>query len=90
MGMFFEPVFARGMTISTDSNQTLCDKTRQYWIENGKALRRFNTFCKNDSRIDVLLLPVFDGLTLIKWRSPAVGEVMTGSVPGCSRLGKCP
>ncbi|MCJ1379247.1 hypothetical protein MMC17_002347 [Xylographa soralifera] len=61
-------IFARGMTISTDANPILPDKVRPYWTECGKALRRFNTFCKNDPRIDTVLLPVFDGLTLIKWK----------------------
>ncbi|KAL8904940.1 MAG: hypothetical protein Q9207_002934 [Kuettlingeria erythrocarpa] len=61
-------VFARGMTISTEANPTLPDKVRPYWTENGKALRSFNNFCKNDSRIDSVLLPLYDGVTLIKWK----------------------
>ncbi|KAH6663647.1 O-methyltransferase, partial [Halenospora varia] len=61
-------VFARGMTISTDANPTLPDKARPYWTECGKALQKFNIFCKNDSRIDVILLPVYDGVTLVKWK----------------------
>ncbi|KAI4161549.1 MAG: hypothetical protein L6R39_000039 [Caloplaca ligustica] len=62
-------VFARGMTISTEANPTLPDKVRPYWTENGKALRSFNTFCRNDPRIDSVLLPLYDGVTLIKWKS---------------------
>ncbi|KAL8765545.1 MAG: hypothetical protein Q9209_007416 [Squamulea sp. 1 TL-2023] len=62
-------VFARGMTISTEANPELPDKVRPYWTENGKALRRFNTFCKNDNRIDSVLLPLYDGVTLIKWKN---------------------
>ncbi|KAL9013140.1 MAG: hypothetical protein Q9173_002149 [Seirophora scorigena] len=61
-------VFARGMTISTEANPSLPDKVRPYWIENGKSLRSFNTFCKNDSRIDSVLLPLYNGVTLIKWK----------------------
>jgi len=61
-------VFARGMTISTDANPHLPEKVRPYWTENGKALRSFNNFCKNDPRIDTVLLPVYDGVTLIKWK----------------------
>ena len=56
------------MTISTEANPTLANKVRPYWTENGKALRKFCTFCKNDPRIDTILLPVFDGVTLIKWK----------------------
>ncbi|KAI1081039.1 O-methyltransferase [Whalleya microplaca] len=62
-------IFARGMTISTESNPLLLEKVRSYWTENGKALRKFNTFCKNDGRIETVLLPVYDGLTLIRWKS---------------------
>ncbi|KAI5860468.1 O-methyltransferase [Durotheca rogersii] len=62
-------IFARGMTISTESNPGLPEKVRGYWTDNGKALRKFNTFCKNDGRIDTVLLPVYDGLTLIKWKT---------------------
>lgn len=61
-------VFARGMTISTDANPELAAKVRPYWTECGKALRRFSTFCRRDPRIDTVLLPVYDGLTLIKWK----------------------
>lgn len=55
------------MTISTDANPLLPADVRPYWTENGKALRQFSDFCQNDRRIDVLLLPVFDGVTLAKW-----------------------
>ncbi|KAL3480022.1 S-adenosyl-L-methionine-dependent methyltransferase [Aspergillus californicus] len=61
-------VFARGMTISPDANPYLPDKVRDYWTANGEALREFNIFCKSDPRIDSVLLPVFDGVTLIKWK----------------------
>ncbi|KAI3318572.1 O-methyltransferase [Xylariaceae sp. AK1471] len=60
-------VFARGMTISTDANPELPSKVRPYWTENGKALRKFCDFCKDDPRVDVVVLPVFDGVTWIKW-----------------------
>ena len=57
------------MTVSTEANPELPEKVRPYWTENGKALRRFNIFCKNDARIDSILLPLYDGVTLIKWKS---------------------
>ncbi|KAL8885720.1 MAG: hypothetical protein Q9215_006474 [Flavoplaca cf. flavocitrina] len=62
-------VFARGMTISTEANPLLPAKVRPYWTENGKALRSFNNFCKNDPRVDSVLLPLYDGVTLIKWKN---------------------
>jgi predicted O-methyltransferase YrrM len=58
-------VFARGMTISTEVR---LNKNREYWTECGKALQRFSTFCKNDPRIDTILMPVYDGVTFIKWK----------------------
>ena len=61
-------VFARGMTISTDANPQLPERVRPYWTECGKALIRFNTFVAKDPRIDSVLLPVYDGVTLIKWK----------------------
>ncbi|KAK7737322.1 hypothetical protein SLS53_006625 [Cytospora paraplurivora] len=62
-------VFARGMTISTEANPSLPQELRPYWTECGKALDRFNKFCKNEPRIDTIMLPVYDGLTLIKWKT---------------------
>ena len=56
------------MTISEDANPSLADDARKYWTENGKALRRFNVFCKEDPRVDNVLLPVYDGIALIKWK----------------------
>ncbi|KAI0975566.1 hypothetical protein F4678DRAFT_456922 [Xylaria arbuscula] len=54
-------VFARGMTIPTEANPQLPAKVRPYWTENGKALRKFCDFCKDDELVDVVLLPLFDG-----------------------------
>ena len=56
------------MTISPDANPYLPEKVRGYWTENGRALQKFNIFCKTDPRIDSVLLPVYDGVTLIKWK----------------------
>ncbi|MCJ1373880.1 hypothetical protein MMC20_005110 [Loxospora ochrophaea] len=62
-------IFARGMTISTESNPHLDDKVRAYWTECGKALDKFNKWAVSDPRIDVLLMPVYDGVTYIKWKN---------------------
>ncbi|GAW19696.1 hypothetical protein ANO14919_091850 [Xylariales sp. No.14919] len=56
-------VFARGMTISTEENPQLPAKVRPYWTENGKAPRKFCDFYKDDERVDVVLLPLFGGVT---------------------------
>ena len=77
--LIFPAVFARGMTISPDINPTLSEKVRPYWTANGIALRKFNEFCKNDSRIDTILLPVFDGVTLIKWKTAIADGLRNGA-----------
>ena len=59
-------VFARGLTIGKD----ICffEKNMQsFWEESTEALKLFNRVLVEDPRIDVLLLPVFDGVTQIKW-----------------------
>lgn len=62
------PVFARGMTINENFNPYLPKSTRTYWVECGKALDKFNTYVANDPRIDVTMLPLFDGVSQIKWK----------------------
>ncbi|KAL9036524.1 MAG: hypothetical protein Q9180_004252 [Flavoplaca navasiana] len=62
------PVFARGMTISTSANPDLDNSVRPYWTECGKALQKFNDYVVNDPRVDVTMLPVFDGVSMIKWK----------------------
>ena len=41
---------------------------RPYWLSCGQALDEFNTGLMKDNRVDVLLLPLFDGVTQIRWR----------------------
>jgi hypothetical protein len=33
-----------------------------------KALDHFNTFVASDPRVDVTMLPLFDGVSQIKWK----------------------
>ena len=54
-------------------NPEVNDHVRPYWLECGKSLDKFNKAMKADARVDVLMLPVFDGVTQIKWRK-AVGD----------------
>jgi hypothetical protein len=37
-------------------------------VRNGAELRKFNDHIASDDRVDVCVLPMFDGLALIKWR----------------------
>ncbi|MCJ1360923.1 hypothetical protein MMC16_000018 [Acarospora aff. strigata] len=61
-------VFARGLTIAEDVNPHLDPKVRDYWLACGKALAHFNTYVASDPRVDVTMLPVFDGVSQIKWK----------------------
>ncbi|OJD20861.1 hypothetical protein ACJ73_07801 [Blastomyces percursus] len=72
-------VFARGMTISTASNPTLPDSVRPYWTACGKALRQFNNAVIEDPRVDVVMLPVFDGVSLIKLKDRKVENGQGGT-----------
>lgn len=54
------------------ANPELDNKVRSYWTECGKALRKFNEYVVNDPRVDVTMLPLFDGISLIKWKLDAV------------------
>ena len=56
------------MTVSTESNPELPDAVRPYWTDCGIALRKFNNFVVNDPRVDVTMLPLFDGVSMIKWK----------------------
>ncbi|KAK4174352.1 S-adenosyl-L-methionine-dependent methyltransferase [Triangularia setosa] len=64
-------VFARGLTVGPDCAPWLNDHVHPYWLGCGQALDQFNSGLIEDSRIDVLLLPVFDGVSQIRWRDPA-------------------
>lgn len=60
-------VFARGITIGKDFNPYIEPNMKTFWEESGEALKSFNKALVEDPRIDVVLLPLFDGVTQIKW-----------------------
>jgi predicted O-methyltransferase YrrM len=61
-------VFARGLTLGKDMNPSLSNAVRPYWTACGRALAKFNEFVANDGRVDVTVLPLFDGVSQIKWK----------------------
>ncbi len=75
-------VFARGLTIGEDINPHLESSKREYWLACGKALDHFNRYVASDDRVDVTMLPVFDGVSQIKWKvergENGVGEGANG------------
>ena len=62
-------VFARGLTIGKDVSPSLSNAVRPYWTACGAALAQFNDFMVKDDRVDVTVLPLFDGISQIKWKS---------------------
>ncbi|KZL74856.1 sam-dependent o-methyltransferase [Colletotrichum incanum] len=69
--IFCDNVFARGLSVGADCAPWINDHIRQYWLSCGQALHEFNTRIVQDPRVDVLILPVFDGITQIKWSNPS-------------------
>ncbi|KAI9714696.1 MAG: hypothetical protein M1828_001125 [Chrysothrix sp. TS-e1954] len=68
--MLCDNVFSRGLAISQQAGKDYLRKDMiPYWIECGKKMQHLNEFCKNDSRIDNLVLPLYDGISLIKWKT---------------------
>jgi hypothetical protein len=61
-------VFARGMSIGKDCAPWLNDHVRGYWQNCGEALDEFNTNIVKNPSVNVLILPLFDGITQIKWK----------------------
>ena len=41
---------------------------RPFWEMAGEALRKVNQIFLEDPRVDTLMLPLFDGVTQIKWK----------------------
>jgi len=68
-------VFARGLTIGKSFNPYLDRVMRPFWETNGEALREFNKGLLKDTRIDICLIPLFDGVTQIKWKEGCYGKI---------------
>ncbi|KAK7955612.1 o-methyltransferase domain-containing protein [Apiospora aurea] len=61
-------VFARGLTIGADCAPWVNDHVRPYWLACGQALDGLSTRLVQDERVDVVVLPVFDGISQIRWK----------------------
>lgn len=57
-------VLAKGCTVDSSAGEHPSDSA----VKNGAELRKFNDHVKADERVDVCVLPMFDGIALIKWR----------------------
>lgn len=65
-------MFARGLSIGPDVSPWLSDRVRPLWLKYGEALEKFSTRLVNDPRVEVLMLPVFDGVTQIRLADPKI------------------
>lgn len=50
-------------------NPSIEQMRRPFWAANGETLRKLNQSFLEDKRIDTLILPLFDGVTQIKWKA---------------------
>ena len=50
-------------------NPSMEQMRRPFWAAQGETMRKLNESFLKDPRIDTLLLPLFDGITQIKWRA---------------------
>jgi len=59
-------VFARGFAVD-DANEANIDPAKlSHWIDAGRQVRDFNSFVAADPRVDVNMLPFFDGVSEIR------------------------
>jgi len=56
-------VLSNGCTVDSSAGNA-----QETAVRNGAELRKFNDRIAEDDRVDVCVLPMFDGLALIKWR----------------------
>jgi len=67
--ILLDNVFARGLTMGNEFNPHIEKFRRPFWEANGEVLRALNKSLLNDPRIDSIVLPIFDGITQVKWKS---------------------
>lgn len=53
--------------MGNEFNTTTEKIRRPFWEANGETLRKLNKSFIDDPRIDTLILPLFDGVTQLKW-----------------------
>ena len=68
-------VFARGITMGNEFNPYLEPLRRPFWETAGEALRKNNKIFIEDPRVDTLMLPLFDGITQIKWNQGYLDKI---------------
>lgn len=61
-------VFARGFVSGIDALANIEPSTVGHWMKAGALMRAFNAFVKNEARVVVSIVPIFDGVSEIRWR----------------------
>ena len=65
--------------MGNEFNPYLEQRRRPFWEMAGEALRKVNKGFLEDPRVDTLMLPLFDGVTQIKWKEGHLDKVKTGA-----------
>ncbi|KAL8969998.1 MAG: hypothetical protein Q9183_001726 [Haloplaca sp. 2 TL-2023] len=66
--IFVDNVLARGLAVGNDFNPYLEPSWRPFWEAAGGTQRKTNQDFLEDPRVDALMLPLFDGVTQMKWK----------------------
>lgn len=61
-------VFARGFVCGVDALANIEPSTVGHWRKAGALMRDFNAFIKNEARVVVSMVPIFDGVSEICWK----------------------
>lgn len=64
-----DAVFARGFVSGVDALANIDPNTVGHWRNAGTLMREFNAFVNNDARVIVSIVPIFDGVSEIRWKN---------------------
>ena len=56
------------MALGKDYNPHLDSSERALWETKGEAMQKVHEYLLSDPRLEVLMLPLFDGIIQIKWK----------------------
>lgn len=63
-----EAVFARGFVVDKNNSANIDPLELDRWVQAGELMQAFNRALMDDPRIDVTLLPIFDGVSRVRWK----------------------
>lgn len=59
-------VFARGFAVDKANIENIDPAQLSHWEKSGELMERFNAAMRKDTRIETLILPIFDGISQIR------------------------